>query len=700
MNDKCLVKGIVSMQRAYIRKQHGHFPPRMPRMPWNHARPLSLLPIAAFGLIPAFGLPAAGSDQPVKVFILAGDGNCLDPGAISGRTEGRDAVFYPNEKPAKDEAGRHVNAAVYTGAYQAGTDYDKLTPEWTGLVGLGENQAAKRKPKPFALLPELASKEGYTTVLRGYLTVPKSGQYEIHIADGEAAFNLTTVDGKEVWRREPGQAKARVSPLTLEKGKRHTFRTVFFRKPGQDIRVPQVGLPGTLETLMAEKPQYAFLKDMKRDDVTLYDAHPIYNNTRAPGTPLQLAQGVGPALTLGKTLGDHFDEPVFLLRFATTNTIWFPGDARSLGHDYMPPSSGGDPDLSGTWDVIHFNHGVWDATYRDSTSKYFSGHNITSVEDFEKNLRVLVGKMKKTGATLIWGSVTPVWPGEPGRLNADEDAFNRVAEKVMKENGVIINDLNAETRRQGAAKSNNVHDVGNLAPQVIQTIEGALASRTKTTKPLPRVLLIGDSITGGYQGRVMQHFDGKAAVFKNPGNAEDTWNGLEQIDRWLDLKTYLQSGQEYLELVNAVNDSLAQLPRFLPGYKNQGYEIAGMLWFHGISDSQSPAHKAAYEKNLANLIRDLRRDLKAPELPVVVGAVAFDDGKIHAAQMAVGDAAKHPEFSGNVKSVDTKPFFRAPNQSPGGYATVYHSNAESFLEIGEACGKAMLELQGRNKPSN
>jgi lysophospholipase L1-like esterase len=656
-------------------------------------RSLPFLRMAALALIPAVGLPAAETIKPVKVFILAGDANCLEQGVIPGRTEGKDAVFFPNGKPEKDEAGRHVNGAVYRGAYKPGTDYDKLTPEWTGLVGLGENLSMKKKSRPFALLPELASKDGHTTVLRGYLTVPRTGQHEIHVEGEDAACNVTSIDGKEVWKREPGQAKATVTPVTLEKGKRHAFRTIFFRKPGQDIRVPQVNMPGTLETVMEEKPGVALLKAMKRDDVTIYDAHPIHNNTRAPGRPLQVGKGVGPDLMLGKILGDHFEEPVFLLRFATPNTIWFPSEARSLGHDYMPPSSGGDPDLKGNWDVIHFNHGVWDATYRDSTSKYFSGHNITSVEDFEKNLRTMVAKMKKTGATLIWGSVTPVWEGEPGKANADEDAFNRVAEKVMRENGVIINDLNAETRRQGRPQSNNVHDVGNLAPVVIKTIEGALATREKTTKPLPRVLLIGDSITGGYQGKVMQHFDGKAAVFKNPGNAEDTWNGLEQIDRWLDLKTYLQSGQEYLELVNAVNDSLAQLPRFLPAYQNQGYEIAGMVWFHGISDSQSPAHKAAYEKNLSNLIRDLRRDLKAPTMPVVVAAVAFGDGKIHAAQMAVGDAAKYPEFSGNVRSVDTKPFFRAPNLSPGGYATAYHSNAQSFLEIGEAMGSAMVELQ-------
>jgi lysophospholipase L1-like esterase len=310
------------------------------------------------------------------------------------------------------------------------------------------------------------------------------------------------------------------------------------------------------------------------------------------------------------------------------------------------------------------------------------------VADFEKNLRTLVGKMKKTGATIIWGTVTPVWKGDnPDKPNADVDALNAVAEKVMKENGVIINDLNAEVRRQGLPKTTNVHDVGNLAPKVTKTVLAAIESREKNTKPVPRVLFIGDSITGSYIEQVTKNLDGKAAVFKNPGNAEDTWNGLEQIDRWLDLKTYLQSGQEYLELVNAVNDSLAQLPRFLPGYANQGYEIAGLVWFQGIADSQSPARAAVYEQNLANLIRDLRRDLKAPKLPVVVAAVPFKEGKVRDAQLAIGDPAKYPEFAGNVKVVDTLPLMR------GGDPRTLGNHAETILEAGTAFGTALIELE-------
>jgi alpha-L-fucosidase 2 len=388
-----------------------------------------------------------------------------------------------------------------------------------------------------------------------------------------------------------------------------------------------------------------------------------------------------------------------LIRFARRHQTWFKVGSRDLSHDYRPPSSGGGSDLDGSWDVIHFNFGVWDATYREASSKYFSGVNTTSVEDFEKNLRTLVAKMKETGATLIWGSVTPVWEGDPDKPNGDEDAYNRVAAKVMKENGVIINDLNAEVRRQGAGKSRNVHDVGNLAPKVTQTIVAALDARENKTKPLPRVLFIGDSITGTYWGQVAKDLDGKATVFKNPGNGEDTWNGLERMDEWLDLKRYLLNGQEYLELVDGVKKVIGdELSRAYPGYNGQKAELAGFVWFQGIADAYSEHKADEYEQNLVNLIKDLRKDFDVPHLPFVVGALAYADGmtsspkqKIFDAQMAVGDSEKYPEFSGNVVSVDTRPMCRPLAECPGG-RDPYKGNAASYLDIGDAMGAAMINL--------
>jgi len=50
---------------------------------------------------------------------------------------------------------------------------------------------------------------------------------------------------------------------------------------------------------------------------------------------------------------------------------------------------------------------------------------------------------------------------------------------------------------------------------------------------LPRVLLIGDSISIGYTVPVRKLLEGKANVHRIPTNGGPTIRGLEQIDRWL-----------------------------------------------------------------------------------------------------------------------------------------------------------------------
>jgi lysophospholipase L1-like esterase len=54
-------------------------------------------------------------------------------------------------------------------------------------------------------------------------------------------------------------------------------------------------------------------------------------------------------------------------------------------------------------------------------------------------------------------------------------------------------------------------------------------------KPLPRVLIIGDSISLGYMATVVQALEGKAIVEHNqdPNNAGSTERGVANIDKWL-----------------------------------------------------------------------------------------------------------------------------------------------------------------------
>jgi hypothetical protein len=64
-------------------------------------------------------------------------------------------------------------------------------------------------------------------------------------------------------------------------------------------------------------------------------------------------------------------------------------------------------------------------------------------------------------------------------------------------------------------------------------IVSAQKAAPSTDDSLPKILLIGDSISGGYEKAVKSALAGKAVVTKNEGNAQWTETGLEKIDSYL-----------------------------------------------------------------------------------------------------------------------------------------------------------------------
>jgi len=158
---------------------------------------------------------------------------------------------------------------------------------------------------------------------------------------------------------------------------------------------------------------------------------------------------------------------------------------------------------------------------------------------------------------------------------------------------------------------------------------------------------------------------------------------------------------EYKLMIKGVRKTLENISKVLPDYQNQGYEIAGFVWFQGHKDSFSEQLIAEYEKNLVNLINDVRKEFKDPNLPAVVATVGFDGYgmqdkfmRIHEAQMAVGDKTKYPDYDGNVASVDTRDFWRRIDESPKSEDYHYNRNAETYMLIGDALGRAIVELFG------
>ena len=134
-----------------------------------------------------------------------------------------------------------------------------------------------------------------------------------------------------------------------------------------------------------------------------------------------------------------------------------------------------------------------------------------------------------------------------------------------------------------------------------------------------------------------------------------------------------ETGRFYQFMVDHVKSVLADPKRVCPAYNPaDGYEISGFVWFQGFNDlvdggtyPNSPDGKTRdytkYSEWLADFIRDVRKDLKAPKMPFVIGVLGVDGmtakGNTVAFRQAMAAPASLPEFKGNVAAVETAPFW-------------------------------------------
>ena len=262
----------------------------------------------------------------------------------------------------------------------------------------------------------------------------------------------------------------------------------------------------------------------------------------------------GPELQFGHVLGDHFDEPVLLIK-----TAW---GGKSLHADFRPPGAGGttgefyqkmlsevaealqqlpqefpeladaEPKLTGF---------VWQQGWNDMIDE-------AATAAYTRNLVHLINDLR-----VAWNAPDlPVVVGELGNGGDDVDdrmkKFRRAQSQIEAHPPFVGNVLFAPTamharpNKESPNPGHGHHWFGNAASYLgVGDSLGKSMIRLLTQPQEPRILLLGDSISIGYTPFVRQALGDEAFVVRPMNNHRAAQNcqgtkfGVTQIDRWLSI---------------------------------------------------------------------------------------------------------------------------------------------------------------------
>jgi len=178
--------------------------------------------------------------------------------------------------------------------------------------------------------------------------------------------------------------------------------------------------------------------------------------------------------------------------------------------------------------------------------------------------------------------------------------------------------------------------------------------------------------------------------FRSPGSGPYVFNEsqLETLkSRGKDIEQVMEdraeaTGLYYRLMLEHVNKVLSDINRVCPVYDSEsGYELAGFVWFQGWNDMvdrgvypnrDKPGGYELYSRLLSQFIRDVRKDLSAPQLPFAIGVMGiggpvdrYGPGQqryrsTHEGfRRAMAAPAMLPEFQGNVTAVLTEKYWDA-----------------------------------------
>lgn len=238
-------------------------------------------------------------------------------------------------------------------------------------------------------------------------------------------------------------------------------------------------------------------------------------------------------------------------------------------------------------------------------------------------------------------------------------------------------------------------------------------------------------------GNVMgDHFDDPVVIIKTAWGGKSLWSDFRPPSSGLPQESTLvtmlenqkkkipertmdevreQFGHFYREMIAQTRSAMADIGALFPELKGRTAELEGIVWFQGWNDMINPDYTAEYTANMANFIRDARKDLAAPEVPFVIGVMGVDGKTPNEKQQAFRDAQAAPasldEFKGNVAVVQTSDYWDEEahavfkkgwkehldewNSVGSDFPFHYLGSAKTMLGIGQGFADALLELSAK-----
>lgn len=179
-------------------------------------------------------------------------------------------------------------------------------------------------------------------------------------------------------------------------------------------------------------------------------------------------------------------------------------------------------------------------------------------------------------------------------------------------------------------------------------------------------------------------------------------------------------GRSYRELIRLTKQELARVGQTFPDLGGCEPKLSGLVWHQGFNDKINrelrDGHYAAYTDWMIHLIQDVRQDLDAPDLPVVIGELGIGGIAARGAfQAAQANIARHDAFQNTVAFVPTaeyydlraqelfdKQFWKGTPEQKAVWHTVgndrpYHylGSGKTYYLKGRAFAEQIMQLQER-----